>query len=376
MTTPSAPSASVEQDYFWMAQAIRLAQKGDFTTSPNPRVGCIILNHNGDKVGEGWHLRAGSPHAEVYALHQAGEQAIGGTAYVTLEPCSHHGRTPPCAQALIAANVQRVVVAMTDPNPQVSGRGLQMLQQAGIEVTCDILAAEAARLNPGFIKRMIKAKPWVTVKLAISLDGKIALANGKSQWITGPEARQDVQRYRARSCAVLTGSGTARTDNPSLLVRPQQANIPDYPLPDIRQPVRVVLDNNKALSPDLQLFTDGHITWRVTANTHILEANDIPVDSIAGKLDIGQMLEILAAKNINQLFVEAGPGLAGALLEAQEVDELVIYQAPKILGHHAQSMVRLADFSSLSEAIDLRLQSQRMIGNDLKMVFQVVSTTN
>ena len=376
MSTSSEPSVSIENDYFWMAKALRLAEKGRYTTSPNPNVGCIIVDSNNQKVGEGYHLQAGSPHAEVHALRQAGDKARGATAYVTLEPCSHFGRTPPCAQALINADVARVVVAMTDPNPKVSGQGIAMLQNAGIEVTSDVMAAQAAALNAGFIKRMVTGKPWVSVKLAISLDGKIALSNGQSQWITGPHARRDVQRYRALGCAVMTGSGTALADDPSLLVRPAQAAFSSYPLDKVRQPVRVVLDRDKTLPDDLQLFTDGFATWRIVSDKHERSAGDLPFVTNEKRFNLSDVLQTLASKNINRVFVEAGPGLAGELLEAGEVDELIIYQAPKILGNNARSMVKLPDFASLDQVVNLTLHQQIQVGEDLKLVFHVTTTRN
>ncbi|MBD3587326.1 bifunctional diaminohydroxyphosphoribosylaminopyrimidine deaminase/5-amino-6-(5-phosphoribosylamino)uracil reductase RibD [Salinimonas sp. HHU 13199] len=371
MTTSSEPSESIENDYFWMAKALRLAEKGRYTTSPNPNVGCIIVNRNNQQVGQGYHLKAGSPHAEVHALEEAGEQAQGATAYVTLEPCSHYGRTPPCAKALVKAQVARVVVAMTDPNPKVSGRGIAMLQNAGIQVSSGVMAAQAAALNTGFIKRMVTGKPWVSLKLAISLDGKIALSNGQSQWITGADARRDVQRYRALSCAVMTGSGTAIADDPSLLVRPAQAALASYPLKRIRQPVRVVIDRDKTLPDNLQLFTDGFPTWRVVSDEQTPSADDLPFAVTDKKINLSDVLQTLAKKNINRLFVEAGPGLAGALLEAGEVDELIIYQAPKILGDKARSMVRMPDFASLDQVVNLTLHQQTQVGDDLKLVFRV-----
>lgn len=374
MSTSSDPSVSIENDYFWMAKALRLAEKGRYTTSPNPNVGCIIVDSNNQKVGEGYHLQAGSLHAEVHALRQAGDKARGATAYVTLEPCSHFGRTPPCAQALINADIARVVVAMTDPNPKVSGQGIAMLQKAGIEVTSDVMAAQAAALNAGFIKRMVTGKPWVSVKLAISLDGKIALSNGQSQWITGPHARRDVQRYRALSCAVMTGSGTALADDPSLLVRPAQAAFSSYPLDKVRQPVRVVLDRDKTLPDDLQLFTDGFATWRIVSDKHDHSAGDLPFVTNEKRFNLSDVLQTLATKNINRVFVEAGPGLAGELLEAGEVDELIIYQAPKILGNNARSMVKLPDFASLDQVVNLTLHQQSQVGEDLKLVFHVATT--
>ena len=368
--------ATIKNDYFWMAKAIQLAKKGRFTTSPNPRVGCVIVDENNQLIGEGYHIQAGTPHAEVHALNQASTRSVqgakGATAYVTLEPCSHFGRTPPCAKALIDAQVARVVLAMTDPNPNVCGNGIRMLQEAGIEVVSDIMAAEAAALNPGFIKRMLTGKPYVRVKLGISLDGKIALQNGQSQWITGSEARRDVQRYRAQSCVVLTGSGTVKADNPSLLVRKNEAQFVDYPLSNLRQPARVVVDSNHVIEQNYQLLNDGHLTLIATtspqpdtASRHYLQ-----VAEKAGKVDLADLLRALGDKQYNEVWVEAGPGLAGALLNEGLVDELICYQAPKLLGDTGKSMVNLPIFTTLDQSISLSLIENRQIGNDIKLIFR------
>ncbi len=368
--------ATVKNDYFWMAKAIQLAQKGRFTTSPNPRVGCVIVDENNELLGQGYHIQAGTPHAEVHALRQAlharSDGAKGATAYVTLEPCSHFGRTPPCAKALIEAQVSRVVVAMTDPNPNVCGNGINMLQEAGIEVVSDIMAAEAAALNPGFIKRMLTGKPFVRVKLGISLDGKIALQNGVSQWITGPEARRDVQRYRAQSCAVLTGSGTVAADNPSLLVREQEAKFESYPLEHIRQPARIVVDSQSKLNRDFTLFNDGQVTFTVTLQAHPDTSNGhyIQLDEKEGKVDLHELMLALGDKQYNEVWVEAGPGLAGALLQEGLVDELICYQAPKLLGDKGVSMVSLPAFTALNQSISLSLIENRQVGNDIKLIFR------
>jgi diaminohydroxyphosphoribosylaminopyrimidine deaminase/5-amino-6-(5-phosphoribosylamino)uracil reductase len=241
-------------DHQMMALAIQLAKRGQYTTPPNPNVGCVITNQQDQIIGEGWHKKAGTPHAEVHALEQAGSHAKGATAYVTLEPCSHYGRTPPCADSLIAAGVTRVVAAMVDPNPVVSGNGLAKLKKAGIKTEQGLLQSQAEQLNRGFIKRMRAGKPWITVKLAASLDGKTALGNGLSQWITGPQARQDVQRHRARSCAILSGSGTVSADNPMLNVRYSELNLPNDVLAqkDLRQPLRILLDGRNQLPPSLK----------------------------------------------------------------------------------------------------------------------------
>lgn len=366
-------TSTIDLDYFWMAKAIRLAEKGRFTTSPNPRVGCVIVTADNICVGEGVHIQAGTPHAEVHALRQAGAKAKNATAYVTLEPCSHFGRTPPCADALITSGVSRVVIAMTDPNPNVSGNGIKKLQDAGIEVVADILSAEAAALNPGFIKRMLTGKPYVRLKQGISLDGKIALANGVSQWITGPQARKDVQRYRAQSCAVLTGSGTVCSDNPSLLVRPSEADIKDYPLDTFRQPARVVVSSQLELARHYQLFNDGHPTFIATtkAQADTQDGQFIQVGEVDGKVDLNSLMLQLGAMQFNDVWVEAGPGLAGALLMAGEVDELICYQASKLLGDSAQDMVSLPQFSDLDQAITLSLAEVRQIGNDIKLSYHV-----
>ena len=367
---------TVKNDYYWMAKAIQLAQKGRYTTSPNPRVGCVIVDENNQLIGQGYHIQAGTPHAEVHALRQAvktrEDGAIGATAYVTLEPCSHFGRTPPCAVALVEAKVARVVIAMTDPNPNVCGNGISILQEAGIEVVSDVMAAEAAALNPGFIKRMLTGKPFVRVKLGISLDGKIALQNGVSQWITGPEARRDVQRYRAQSCVVLTGSGTVKADNPSLLVREQEAQFTDYPLESIRQPARVVVDGKSKLSRDYTLFNDGNTTLTATSQSHPDTATQhyLSIEEKDGKLNLHALMSALGDKQYNEVWVEAGPGLAGALLQEGLVDELICYQAPKLLGDKGISMVNLPAFTSLNECISLSLIENRQVGNDIKLIFR------
>jgi len=367
---------TVKNDYYWMAKAIQLAKKGRFTTSPNPRVGCVIVDEDSQLLGQGYHIQAGTPHAEVHALRQAAharsEGAKGATAYVTLEPCSHFGRTPPCAKALVEAQVARVVIAMTDPNPNVCGNGISMLQEAGIEVVSEVMAAEAAALNPGFIKRMLTGKPFVRVKLGISVDGKIALQNGVSQWITTPEARRDVQHYRAQSCVVLTGSGTVKADNPSLLVREKEAQFDDYPLEHVRQPARVVVDSKSTLSRDFALFNDGNMTFTATSQAHPDTASQhyLQLDEKDGKLDLHALMLALGDKQFNEVWVEAGPGLAGALLQEGLVDELICYQAPKLLGDKGVSMVNLPAFTALNQSISLSLIENRQVGNDIKLIFR------
>ena len=355
-----------------MAHALRLAARGRYTTTPNPRVGCVILDANGHKVGEGFHAKAGEPHAEVHALRQAGSSVLGGCVYVTLEPCSHFGRTPPCADALVAARPARVVIAMQDPNPSVSGRGVQRLLEAGIDVVVGVMQQDAEALNRGFIKRMLTGKPYVTVKIGCSLDGKIALRNGVSQWITSDAARQDVQRLRAESCAVLTGSGTVLADNPSLLVRLAPSELShDYPLQASRQPVRVVLDSQARLPSHLSVFSDGLPTLRATT-VETDAKQDIRVNRRDEHLDLDHLMSLLGQQQFNEVLVEAGPTLAGAMMLSDNVDELVLYQAPLILGNEARSLAVLPDFQSLAASIRWQRVSTTMIGPDMKMVLKKV----
>ncbi|WP_269520193.1 bifunctional diaminohydroxyphosphoribosylaminopyrimidine deaminase/5-amino-6-(5-phosphoribosylamino)uracil reductase RibD [Alteromonas sp. BMJM2] len=373
---------TVKSDYYWMAKAIKLAKKGRYTTSPNPRVGCVIVDEHNHCIGQGYHVKAGTPHAEVHALHQARQShersLSAATAYVTLEPCSHYGRTPPCAEALINANVARVVIAMTDPNPNVSGNGIRKLQEAGIEVVSDVMAAEAAALNPGFVKRMLTGTPFLRLKLGISLDGKIALENGVSQWITGPQARRDVQRYRAQSCCVLTGSGTVLADDPSLLVRPSEAQLSDYPLDEIRQPARVVVDSKGIINGEYQCLNDGHTTLIATCETHVdTDAlHYLSLKESQGQVDLHALMQALGDKQYNEVWVEAGPGLAGALLNAGLVDELICYQAPILLGNKGRSMVTLPCFTAIEQSISLSLIENRQVGNDIKLTYRPDTTSS
>ncbi|PXX76982.1 bifunctional diaminohydroxyphosphoribosylaminopyrimidine deaminase/5-amino-6-(5-phosphoribosylamino)uracil reductase RibD [Rivihabitans pingtungensis] len=360
------------EDHAWMAQALRLAAQGLFTTTPNPRVGCVLVR-DGQLVGSGWHRRAGEPHAEVHALAEAGAQAAGATAYVTLEPCSHHGRTPPCADALIAAGVSRVVAAMTDPNPLVAGRGLARLAAAGVSAEHGLLAAEAAELNKGFIQRMTQQRPWVTVKLGASLDGKSALSDGRSQWITGPAARADVQRLRARSCAVLTGAGTVMADNPRLTVR-------DFAVE--RQPLRVVAEGVMCAGAlERAVYQDGGRTVVACALAHPgqrakLQAQgvtvwELPLANNPGKVDLPMLLAQLAQEyGVNELLVEAGMGVCGALLQADLVDELVIYQAPVTLGHDARGLFDIPPLPNLDVARRWQWHDVAKVGNDLRLTLR------
>jgi len=352
-------------DHAYMARALRLAALGLNTTTPNPRVGCVIVR-DGVIVGEGWHAKAGEPHAEVHALLAAGDKAKGATAYVTLEPCSHFGRTPPCADGLIAAGVSRVVAAMTDPNPQVAGRGLEKLRAAGIAVASGLMQAQAEELNVGFISRMTRGRPWLRLKVAASLDGKTALNNGVSQWITGPDARRDGHRWRARSCAMLTGIGTVRDDDPQLTVRD---------IPVTRQPLRVVVDSRLETPLNARILEGGNVLIAAAvqdekriAALQQRGAEVLVLPNGQGKVDLPRLLAELGAKGINEVMVEAGFKLNGSLLREGCVDELIIYQAPVLLGDKARGMFDLAELSDLSRKQVLHITDRRLLGQDLRLL--------
>lgn len=349
-----------------MAEALRLAELGLCSTSPNPRVGCVIVRE-GQVVGRGWHVRAGDPHAEVHALRQAGEQARGATAYVTLEPCSHHGRTPPCADALVAAGVSRVVAAMQDPNPLVAGAGLRRLEAAGIACASGLLEAEARELNIGFVSRMTRGRPWLRLKAAASLDGKTALNNGASQWITGPEARQDGHRWRARACAILTGIGTVRDDDPQLSVRGVETE---------RQPLKVVVDSRLELSPAARLFEAGARVLVASALDDRQKARPlldrgaewVCLPDARGKVDLAALLQELGRRGINELHGEAGCKLNGSLMQAGLVDELLLYLAPCLVGDQARGLFHLPELACLEERRTLKIHSLGLVGQDLRLV--------
>ncbi|MBU0500918.1 MAG: bifunctional diaminohydroxyphosphoribosylaminopyrimidine deaminase/5-amino-6-(5-phosphoribosylamino)uracil reductase RibD [Gammaproteobacteria bacterium] len=358
-----------------MARALRLAERGLYTTDPNPRVGALVVK-DGVVVGEGFHHRAGEPHAEPLALSQAGEKARGATVYVSLEPCSHQGRTPPCADALIRAGVARVVAAMQDPNPLVAGRGLQRLREAGVSVECGLLEEQAQQLNPGFIKRMERGLPFVRCKMAMSLDGRTAMASGESQWITGPEARRDVQFFRARSSAILTGIGTVLADDPSLNVRLVAEELhdlgPDYP---VRQPMRVVLDSGLAMPPGAKLLTLAGETMIFCNRLDETKAEPLRragalIESMgddADRVDLEKSLRRLAELAINEVWVETGPTLAGALLAAGLVDELILYVAPHLMGDGARGLFHLPGLSRMADRIELDIIDARSLGRDLRL---------
>lgn len=371
-------------DIEMMAKAIKLARKGLYTTRPNPSVGCVITL--ADKViGEGYHIAAGGPHAEVHALKMAGELAHGATAYVTLEPCSHYGRTPPCAEALIKANVARVVVAVTDPNPQVSGRGIKMLQGAGIQVDVDLLKEEAAQLNLGFMKRMATGLPWVSIKLAASIDGKTALSNGVSKWITGAQARRDVQRMRARHCAVITGIDTVLVDDPSMNVRHHELGFvaSDLPTELIKQPLRIVLDSRARLNGSAKIFTIESAILLVSCEPYSAQVqaawpshvSHLQLDAVDGRVPLRELLSYLGkghlGKEYNSVMVEAGATLAGAFMTVQLADELVLYQAPKILGSHGRNLIQLPDYTEMAQLPTLELKDERKVGADTRFTFNL-----
>jgi len=361
------------RDEFYMARALELARLGRFTTTPNPNVGCVIVR-DGEIVGEGYHRRAGEPHAEVHALRMSGDKARGATAYVTLEPCSHYGRTPPCCDALIAAGVSRVVAAMQDPNPEVAGRGLHRMQQAGIDVSHGLMMQEAEALNRGFLKRMRTGFPWVQLKLGASLDGRTAMASGESQWITSPEARRDVQRLRAQSSAILSTGATVLADNPSLTVRYNELDAATqavYPADALRQPVRVIVDSQNRVTPQHHLIAQSGETWlaRTVVDTQPWPENvtQLSVPEHNNQLDLVSMMMLLGKKQINSVWVEAGAKLAGALLQAGVVDELIVYLSPKLLGDTGRGLCHLPGLERLADAPAFAFSDMRQVGPDIRL---------
>lgn len=361
-------------DEFYMARALQLAERGLYTTEPNPRVGCVLVR-DGEVIAEGWHQRAGEGHAEVEALASVKGSAQGATAYVTLEPCSHQGKTGPCCDALINAGVNRVVAAMQDPNPLVAGRGFERIQKAGIDVEFGVLEAQARAINPGFIKRMETGLPYVRIKLAMSVDGRTAMDSGESQWITGPAARSDVQKLRARSSAIVTGVGTVLHDDPSMTVRAEQlGDISEHVNSDDvvkRQPLRVVLDSDFKTPASAKIVNLPGRTWLVGSDT-------LPTETIgnaelkvlaenAGRVDLEALLKTLAANECNEVLVEAGAELSGAFLQAGLVDELVIYMAPKLLGSSARPLMGLPGMEKMADQVELAIQDVRSVGDDWRI---------
>lgn len=364
-------------DHQHMSRAIQLAQRGLYTTQPNPRVGCVIARGE-QLIAEGYHLQAGGPHAEIEALQQAGRQAAGATVYVSLEPCSHQGKTPPCADALIEAGVARLVCAMQDPNPLVAGQGLDKLRQAGIAVECGLLQAEAEALNPGFIKRMRSGLPYVRAKLAMSLDGRTAMASGESQWITGEAARTDVHRLRARSSVILTGSGTVIADNPQMNVRLDAAQLGLDAEP--HQPLRAVIDSELKSPASSQIFSQLTGTAATLVFTHqhysrqcgFAEQQLVTLPAGADKLNLREVLRYLAELQANEVHVEAGSELCGALLEQKLLDELVIYMAPHIMGDAARGLFHLPGLSTMAQRIALKITQIRALGEDWRITARPV----
>ena len=354
-----------------MAQALRLAERGINTTDPNPRVGCLIVV-KGQVIGEGWHAKTGGPHAEVVALQKTTATTDGATVYVTLEPCCHHGRTGPCTSALIGAGVSRVVVAMRDPYPEVAGRGIAILRQAGIQVDVGLMDKEAQRLNVGFVKRLTTGYPWVRSKIACSLDGRTAAANGESKWITSNLARQDVQRWRARSSAIITGIGTVIADNPSLNVRKGA----DLALSDDAQPLRVVLDSTLRMSSEARMLalpgrtvvlTTQEEPSRMQALSNAGATVVVQPPGQNGMLDLKQVLSYLATQNINEVLLEAGAILNGSFLEAGLVDEFLIYMAPSFMGNSARGLFDTANIRGLSDRVELEIDEIRQLGKDVRI---------
>lgn len=363
-----------QQPKDFMQLAIDWAKRGLYTTSPNPRVGCVLVRA-GQIIGQGYHRRAGEAHAEVNAISDAGD-AQGATAYVTLEPCSHTGKTPPCCEALIAAKVSKVVVAMQDPNPQVSGQGISRLREAGIEVEVGLLEAQARQLNPGFIKRMESGLPWVRIKLAMSLDGRTAMASGESQWITGTAARRDVQALRARSCAVVSGVDTVVLDQAALTVRAEEMDLTAELASQAasRQPLRVVLDSNLRLPLESRFLAQPGPVWVVAAaqneaaamamETRGAQVVYCPDDN--GRIDLLQLLQRLAEAEVNEVLVEAGATLAGAFAEQGLVDQYTVYMAPTLLGSTARPLLNLP-LHNMAEQRRLQIDSITPVGEDWRI---------
>ncbi len=380
---PDIKKVWAQQDIIFMSEAIQLAWRGLYTTEPNPRVGCVLVK-DGQIVGRGWHQKAGEGHAEVNAIRDAGSLAEGSTAYVSLEPCSHFGKTPPCANALIQAGVVRVFAAMKDPNPEVSGSGFDLLQNAGVQVESGLLEAQARELNLGFIKRMSKKRPFIRIKMAVSVDGRTAMESGESQWITGSAARADVQRLRARSSAIISGIGTILHDDAALTVRASELGLDDADEIAKRQPLRVILDSDARIKADAKLFAqagpillivspESDVSDELTSysNVSVFRLVDESKGSFSGN-SLDQILIELSRLGCNEVLVEAGAVLAGSFIQEDCWDELVIYMAPKLMGSNARPMANLPlDF--MSEAKSLQLKDMRVIGEDIRLTYHPAS---
>ncbi|MEN8168900.1 MAG: bifunctional diaminohydroxyphosphoribosylaminopyrimidine deaminase/5-amino-6-(5-phosphoribosylamino)uracil reductase RibD [Pseudomonadota bacterium] len=360
-----------QYDSEMMSRALSLAEKGLYTTAPNPRVGCVIVN-DGEIVGEGWHAVAGGPHAEIVALQQAGEKAKGATAYVTLEPCCHHGKTPPCSDALINAGVARVIVAMEDPNPLVAGEGLAQLQQAGIETASGLLQSQAEALNPGFVQRMRIGRPYIRCKLAMSLDGRTAMASGESQWITGPGAREDVHRLRARSSAIMSGIGTILADDPSLTVRLDSDEAAHQPLRIILDPHLSTPENARFLQqPGESLIVTACAEDAVQQRLRQAGAEVLCLPNGNDAVDLVALMAHLAEREVNEILMETGAILSGAVLHAGIIDELIVYMAPKLMGDNARGLFHTPGLDLLADAVELDIQDMRAVGDDWRITAKI-----
>ena len=368
--------SSARHHHYWMAEALRQAYKGFYSTPPNPRVGCVIVA-DGKMIAAGWHEYTGGPHAEVNAIESA-DIPPGADFYVTLEPCSHHGKTPPCVDALIAAKPARVIVAMQDPNPQIGGQGLEKLRAHGIEVTTGVLAAQARELNPGFIKRMEQGLPFVSIKIAASLDGRTALKNGISKWITAAPARQDVQLQRAQASAILSTAQTVLDDDPSLNLRLSRKDLGQTC--EVRNPVRVLVDSNLRLSGDEKIFTTAGEIWIYTLSQDVEKQGQL-IDrgaklievkaSSRGQICLIAMLQDMAKRGINQVHTECGPGLAGELINQQLADQIVLYLAPHLLGSDARGGFDLGELTAMEQRKTCTIRDTRQIGDDLRLTLSV-----
>ncbi len=368
MSDSTHQSAQGIEDQHWMQHALMLAKRGLYTTRPNPAVGCVLVK-DGQIIGEGFHPKAGEPHAEVFALRQAGDAARGATAYVTLEPCSHFGRTPPCANGLIAAQVARVVMATLDANPQVAGQGLAKLEAAGIETKVGVCQAEAQAINAGFLQTMAGGRPYVRLKVAASLDGRTAMSSGESKWITGADARLDVQHFRAMSGAIITGIGTVQADDPLLNVRSVSDGTPIDLIP---QPLRVVLDRKGQIPATAQLFNDPKSVLLVSADSETTFAQINPDVEKWQCASLSILLDDLKSKKqIHDVLVEAGATLSGAFIAAGLVDELIVYLAPTLLGSQARAMFDLP-FSLMSEQVRWQTVSITPVGNDIRWILRPI----
>jgi diaminohydroxyphosphoribosylaminopyrimidine deaminase/5-amino-6-(5-phosphoribosylamino)uracil reductase len=370
------PASISDREY--MAMAIQLAARGTYSTQPNPRVGCVIVKDNA-VIGRGWHQLAGEPHAEIHALREAGESARGATAYVTLEPCAHTGKTGPCCEALVEAGIARVVIGMQDPNPLVSGKGATYLRQHQLDIIVPLMLEQCAELNPGFIKRQQQRLPYLRCKLAMSLDGRTALSNGQSKWITGAAARADVQKLRARSCAIVTGINTVIADDPAMTIRKEQLDVPDMELALRKQPLRVVLDTDLRISLDAKILDpveevmvicseDGGADSQKLAGLVAKGVQVVRLPGAQGKgLDLKEVFHFLADKDCNEVLIESGAGLAGAMIDSGLLDELVIYVSPKFMGHTALPLLELPEYSAMDKITELKFREIRQLGKDLRI---------